>query len=65
MAIRDARIRRMGAAFAVLGLLLFAQPANAAAPDAPTIGTATAGDGLAARAMMDVWDRRTGKAVVG
>jgi uncharacterized protein with beta-barrel porin domain len=45
MAVRNARIRRMGAAFAALGLLLLAQPAIAAAPDAPTIGTATAGDG--------------------
>jgi hypothetical protein len=45
MTVRDARLRRIGAAFAVLGLLLFARPANAAVPDAPTIGTATAGPG--------------------
>ncbi|MDO9430203.1 MAG: autotransporter domain-containing protein [Phenylobacterium sp.] len=44
MAIRDARLGRFGAAMAVLGLLLVAQPALAAAPDAPVIGTATAGD---------------------
>lgn len=44
MKIRDARVRRMGAAFAALGLLLLAHPAFAAAPDAPTIGTATAGN---------------------
>ncbi|MDP1599325.1 fibronectin type III domain-containing protein [Phenylobacterium sp.] len=45
MTVRYARVRRIGAAFAVLGSLLVAGPAFAAAPDAPTIGTATAGDG--------------------